>query len=275
MSETTPCEGGTMLKSADWCAESASGSTSLNCGLLDPLALCRAAEAAYREGRAPLNSVEGFIRQIIGWREYVRGFYWYTMPALAEANALAATRPLPEFFWTGATDMRCIADCIRTTREDAHAHHIQRLMVLGNFGLIAGIDPQQVADWYLAVYADAYEWVELPNVAGMVLYADGGRLATKPYAASGNYINTMSNYCGQCRYKVAEKTGPDACPFNPLYWHFMARNRRRLESNHRIGRIYATWDKMGEARQREYLEAAEAFLESLVPASPGWARYAD
>ena len=250
-------------------------STSLNCGLLDPLALCRAAEAAYREGRAPLNSVEGFIRQIIGWREYVRGFYWHTMPGLAEANALAATRPLPEFFWTGATDMRCIADCIRTTREDAHAHHIQRLMVLGNFGLIAGIDPQQVADWYLAVYADAYEWVELPNVAGMVLYADGGRLATKPYAASGNYINTMSNYCGQCRYKVAEKTGPDACPFNPLYWHFMARNRKRLESNHRIGRIYATWDKMGEARQREYLEAAEAFLESLVPASPGWARYAD
>ncbi|MFO6448512.1 cryptochrome/photolyase family protein [Erythrobacter sp. NE805] len=250
-------------------------STSMNCGLLGPMELCLRAEAEYRAGRAPLNSVEGFIRQIIGWREYVRGFYWYTMPGLAEANALNATRPLPEFFWTGATDMRCIADCVRTTSEDAHAHHIQRLMVLGNFCLIAAIDPKEVADWYLAVYADAYEWVELPNVAGMILYADGGRLATKPYAASGNYINKMSNYCGQCRYKVAEKTGPDACPFNPLYWDFMVKNRARLESNHRIGRIYATWDKMGEAKQAEYLDSARKVLESLVPASRGWARYAD
>ncbi|WP_086616932.1 cryptochrome/photolyase family protein [Erythrobacter tepidarius] len=247
-------------------------STSLNIGLLDPLELCRRAEAEYRAGRAPLNSVEGFIRQIIGWREYVRGFYWHQMPGLAKANELAAHRPLPEFFWTGATDMRCLADCIRTTREDAHAHHIQRLMVLGNFCLIAGIDPQAVADWYLAVYADAFEWVELPNVAGMVLYADGGRLATKPYAASGNYINKMSDYCGRCRYKVSQKTGPNACPFNPLYWHFMARNRSRLEGNHRIGRIYATWDRMGAARQREYLDSAEKFLDSLEPAREGWAR---
>ncbi len=247
-------------------------STSLNCGLLDPLELCHAAEAEYRAGRAPLNSVEGFIRQIIGWREYVRGFYWHQMPGLAEANALHATRPLPEFFWTGETDMRCLSDCIRTTREDAHAHHIQRLMVLGNFCLIAGIAPRDVADWYLAVYADAYEWVELPNVAGMALYADGGRLATKPYAASGNYINKMSNYCGKCRYKVAQKTGPDACPFNPLYWHFMVKNRGQLESNHRIGRIYGTWDRMAEGKRAEYLESAEAFLDSLVPASDGWAR---
>jgi len=247
-------------------------STSLNIGLLDPLELCQRAEAEYRAGRAPLNSVEGFIRQIIGWREYVRGFYWHQMPALAEANELAAHRPLPEFFWTGKTDMRCLADCIRTTREDAHAHHIQRLMVLGNFCLIAGIDPQAVADWYLAVYADAFEWVELPNVAGMVLYADGGRLATKPYAASGNYINKMSNYCSGCRYKVAQKTGPNACPFNPLYWHFMDRNRGRLESNHRIGRIYATWDRMDETKRAEYLESAENFLDSLEPAREGWAR---
>jgi len=249
-------------------------STSLNIGLLGPLELCRAAEAEYRAGRAPLNSVEGFIRQIIGWREYVRGFYWYTMPGLAEANELAALRPLPEFFWTGETDMRCLSDCIRTTREDAHAHHIQRLMVLGNFCLIAGIDPNAVQDWYLAVYADAFEWVELPNVAGMVLYADGGRLATKPYAASGNYINKMSNYCGECDYKVAQKTGPNACPFNPLYWHFMDRNRKRLESNHRIGRIFATWDRMGAAKQAEYLESAEKFLDSLEPAREGWARNA-
>jgi deoxyribodipyrimidine photolyase-related protein len=247
-------------------------STSLNIGLLDPLELCRRAEIAYKTGSAPLNSFEGFIRQIIGWREYVRGFYWYEMPRLAEANELDATRPLPDFFWTGDTDMRCLADCVRTTREDAHAHHIQRLMVLGNFCLIAGIAPRAVQEWYLAVYADAYEWVELPNVSGMVLYADGGRLATKPYAASGNYINKMSDYCGKCRYKVAQKTGPDACPFNPLYWHFMERNRARLESNHRIGRIFATWDRMGEAKQAEYLESAEKFLDSLEPASEGWAR---
>jgi deoxyribodipyrimidine photolyase-related protein len=250
-------------------------STSINLGLLDPLDLCRRAEHAYTQGRAPLNSVEGFIRQIIGWREYVRGFYWYTMPGLAEANELAATRPLPEFFWTAETDMRCLADCIRSTSEDAHAHHIQRLMVLGNFCLIAGIDPRAVQDWYLAVYADAYEWVELPNVAAMILYADGGRLATKPYAASGNYINKMSNYCKSCRYRVGQKTGDGACPFNPLYWHFMERNRDRLESNHRIGRIYATWDRMGEAKQREYLDSAQKFLDSLVPARAGWARAVD
>ncbi|KEO87671.1 deoxyribodipyrimidine photolyase [Erythrobacter sp. JL475] len=247
-------------------------STSINLGLIDPLDLCRRAEQAYEDGKAPLNSVEGFIRQIIGWREYVRGFYWLKMPGLADDNALNAARPLPEFFWTGETEMRCLADCVRTTREDAHAHHIQRLMVLGNFCLIAGIDPKAVQDWYLAVYADAFEWVELPNVAAMVLYADGGNLATKPYAASGNYINKMSDYCRNCSYKVSQKTGDGACPFNPLYWHFMDANRERLESNHRIGRIYATWDRMGEAKQREYLDSAEKFLDSLTPASKGWAR---
>jgi deoxyribodipyrimidine photolyase-related protein len=247
-------------------------STSLNLGLLDPLALCRRAERAYRDGKAPLNSVEGFIRQIIGWREYVRGFYFHQMPGLADANALGATRPLPEFYWTGKTDMACLADCVRSTRDNAHAHHIQRLMVLGNFALLAGIDPQAVEDWFLAVYADAYDWVELPNVAAMVLYADGGRLASKPYAASGNYINKMSNYCSGCRYKVSQKTGEGACPFNPLYWYFMASHRDRFERNPRIGRIYATWDRMGEAKQREYLASAEAFLDTLEPAADGWAR---
>ena len=247
-------------------------STSLNCGLLDPLELCQRAEAAYAAGDAPLNSVEGFIRQIIGWREYVRGFYWHQMPGLAEANELNATRDLPEFYWTGETDMRCMADCIRTTHDDAHAHHIQRLMVLGNFALLAGIKPQDVEDWYLAVYADAYDWVELPNVAAMVLYADGGMLASKPYAASGNYINKMSDYCKECRFSPAKKTGEGACPFNPLYWHFMDRHRERMSKNHRIGRIYATWDRMGEEKQRDYLESAEGFLEELKPASKGWAR---
>ena len=247
-------------------------STSLNLGLLDPLDLCRRAEAEYREGRAPLNSVEGFIRQIIGWREYVRGFYWHMMPGLQQANALGATRPLPEFYWTGETDMRCLADCVRSTRDNAHAHHIQRLMVLGNFALIAGIDPCAVQDWYLVVYADAYEWVELPNVAAMILYADGGKLATKPYAASGNYINKMSDYCGQCTYSPHKKTGDGACPFNALYWHFMASHREKLEANHRIGRIYGTWDRMGEEKQRDYLDSAQSFLNSLEPAAAGWAR---
>ena len=247
-------------------------STSINLGLLAPLELCRRAEQAYREGRAPLNSVEGFIRQIIGWREYVRGFYWHQMPHLQKANALNAQRGLPEFYWTGDTDMACLADCIRSTRDNAHAHHIQRLMVLGNFALLAGIDPRAVQDWYLVVYADAYERVELPNVAAMILYADGGKLASKPYAASGNYINKMSNYCAGCTYSPSKKTGEGACPFNPLYWHFMNRHRERLEKNHRIGRIYATWDRMGEERQRDYLDSAESFLETLEPAAAGWAR---
>ncbi len=248
-------------------------STSINLGLLDPLELCERAQQAYEEDNAPLNSVEGFIRQIIGWREYVRGFYWHFMPELETRNALNAQRALPQFYWTGETDMRCMADSIRSTRENAHAHHIQRLMVLGNFALLAGINPRDVQDWFLAVYADAYDWVELPNVVGMILYADGGKLATKPYAASGNYINKMSDYCTECRYSVSKKTGEGACPFNPLYWHFMDRNRDRLQSNHRIGRIYSTWDRMGEEKRCEYLDSAENFLDSLLPASKGWARY--
>ncbi|WP_299193415.1 cryptochrome/photolyase family protein [uncultured Erythrobacter sp.] len=247
-------------------------STSINLGLLDPLDLCERAEKAYQDGKAPLNSVEGFIRQIIGWREYVRGFYWHYMPGLESDNQLKAQRALPEFFWTGETDMRCLADCIRSTRENAHAHHIQRLMVLGNFCLLAGINPRDVQDWYLAVYADAYEWVELPNVSAMILFADGGNLATKPYAASGNYINKMSDYCKECSYSPAKKTGDGACPFNPLYWHFMDRHRDRLKSNHRVGRVYSTWDRMGDDKQRDYLESAQKFLDTLQPASKGWAR---
>ena len=247
-------------------------STSINLGLLDPLELCRRAEQRYKDGEAPINSVEGFIRQIIGWREYIRGFYWHEMPHLQRANALNAQRGLPEFYWTGETEMRCLADCIRSTRDNAHAHHIQRLMVLGNFALLAGINPREVQDWYLVVYADAYEWVELPNVSAMILYADGGRLATKPYAASGNYINKMSDYCKGCTYSPNKKTGEGACPFNPLYWHFMHRHRDKLESNHRIGRIYANWDRMGEDRQQEYLDSAEAFLDTLTPADAHWAR---
>lgn len=248
-------------------------STSINLGLLDPVKTCQLAAAEYAAGRAPINAVEGFIRQIIGWREYIRGMYWLEMPGLREANALEAARPLPEFYWTGETDMRCMTDCVRSTRDNAHAHHIQRLMVLGNFALIAGVRPQEVEDWFLAVYADAYEWAELPNVAGMALWADKGRLATKPYAASGNYINTMSDYCGKCSYSPSKKSGTGACPFGPLYWHFMIRNRPLLERNHRISRVYSTWDRMEETKRAAYLASAEEILAGLVPAKDGWATY--
>jgi len=248
-------------------------SPAINLGLLDPLDLCRRAEAEYRAGRAPLAAVEGFIRQLIGWREYIRGVYWLEMPGLAEDNFLGATRPLPDFYWTGETDMACLADCVRSTRENAYAHHIQRLMVLGNFALLAGIRPQEVADWFLVVYADAFDWVELPNVAGMALFADGGRLASKPYAASGAYIDRMSNYCGSCRYKVKLKAGPDACPFNALYWHFLARNADKLGRNMRLANPYATWRRMSEDKRAEYLASAEDFLGQMKPAEPGWVRH--
>jgi deoxyribodipyrimidine photolyase-related protein len=235
----------------------------LNLGLLDPIAVCRQAEAEYHAGRAPIAAVEGFVRQVIGWREYIRGMYWLDMPGLASANALNATRPLPEFWWTGETTMNCIAQTVRATRDSAYAHHIQRLMVMGNFALLAGLDPQAVAEWFLAVYADAYEWVELPNVAGMALHADGGRLASKPYAASGAYIARMSDYCSGCVHDVKAKTGANACPFNALYWHFLDRNVDRLGRNPRLAQPYATWRRMAADKRADYLASAEAFLSRL------------
>ncbi len=235
----------------------------LNCGLLDPLGVCRAAEAEYRAGRAPLNAVEGFIRQIIGWREYVRGLYWLRMPDYARSNVLAANRPLPAFYWTGKIDMACMAACIGQTLEDAYAHHIQRLMVTGNFALLAGIDPHAVHEWYLAVYADAFEWVELPNTIGMSQFADGGLLASKPYAASGNYINRMSDYCGRCRFDVKQKTGDRACPFNYLYWDFLARNVATLGRNPRLAQAYSTLAHFDADRREAIAASAARFLEAL------------
>ena len=235
----------------------------LNCGLLLPLECIEAAEQAYRDNHAPLNAVEGFIRQILGWREYIRGIYWLKMPDYAEQNFFNADRDLPDFYWTGETKMNCLRQCVSETKENAYAHHIQRLMVLGNFALISGIAPAQVNDWFLSVYADAYEWVELPNVSGMVLFADGGYLASKPYAAGGSYINKMSNYCKNCNYKAAQKNGPDACPFNYLYWDFLARNRNQLKSNHRMGMMYRTYDKMDEAKKQAIEADSQLFLEAL------------
>ncbi|WP_323796487.1 cryptochrome/photolyase family protein [Nisaea sp.] len=235
----------------------------LNAGLLDPLAVCRRVERAYLDGDVPLNAAEGFIRQIIGWREYARGIYWLKMPDYAGSNFFSATRPLPDFYWTGKTDMACLAAAIGQTREEAYAHHIQRLMVTGNFAMLAGIDPHQVHEWYLAVYADAYEWVEMPNTVGMSQFADGGLLGSKPYAASGNYINKMSDYCGNCCFDVKQKTGDGACPFNSLYWHFLDRNREKLDGNPRLGPVYRTWDRMTADKQQAYRESADAFLDAL------------
>ncbi len=240
----------------------------LNIGLLDPLAVCQAVEAEYHAGRAPLNAVEGFIRQIIGWREYVRGIYWREGPEYGHRNALDAHRPLPWFYWSAQTDMACLRACIEQTRDDAYAHHIQRLMVTGTFALIAGIDPYQVHLWYLSVYADAYEWVELPNVVGMSQYADGGLLASKPYAASGAYIDRMSDYCGTCAYSVKLKAGEKACPFNYLYWDFIARHEDRFVRNPRMAQMVRTWQKFTPERQAEVRADATRFLESLGDGTP-------
>jgi len=241
----------------------------MNAGLLDPRHVCQRAQDAWEAGHAPLNAVEGFIRQILGWREYVRGIYWWRMPAYAETNALDAHRRLPEFYWTGETDMTCLRDVIGQTRSEAYAHHIQRLMVTGNFALLAGVHPALVNEWYLVVYADAYEWVELPNVQGMTLFADGGFLATKPYAASGKYIDRMSDYCRHCRYDPKKQLTEDACPFNALYWHFIDRNRERLRGNPRMAFPLKTLDRMAPDKLAALRAHAERFLDSLTEAEPG------
>jgi len=237
----------------------------LNCGLLLPMEVCKAVEDAYHDGRRniPINAAEGFIRQVIGWREYIRRIYWLKMPDYATENHLNAKRALPDFFWDGDTDMNCMRQCITETKENAYAHHIQRLMVLGNFCLLAGIDPTFVNEWYLIVYADAYEWVEMPNVTGMVLYADGGVVASKPYAAGSNYINKMSDYCKNCKYSPSKKEGEGACPFNYLYWDFMIRNRDTLKNNHRMGMMFKTLDRMGDEKVKAIKDSAGAFLEEL------------
>lgn len=235
----------------------------LNSGLLDPMDVCEAAEAAYRDGHAPLNAVEGFIRQIIGWREYVRRIYFREGPDYPRRNALNHQRRLPDFYWTGETEMNCLSKAITQTREDAYAHHIQRLMVTGNFALLAGVNPHEVHEWYLRVYIDAYEWVEAPNVVGMSQFADGGIIASKPYVSSGSYINRMSDYCKSCRYRVQDKTGKDACPFNLLYWHFLDRHSETFAKNQRMNQIYANWRRMDEGRKQTILSEAEAFLETL------------
>jgi deoxyribodipyrimidine photolyase-related protein len=236
----------------------------LNLGLLSPLEVCQAAETAYLAGTAPLNAVEGFIRQILGWREYVRGLYWFAGPDYTARNHLAATRPLPALFWGAPTDLKCLSQAVDATRRNAMAHHIQRLMILGNFAMLVGTDPGEVHRWYLAVYADALEWVEAPNVIGMSQFADGGLMATKPYAAGGAYVNRMSDHCKSCKYDVKQRTGPKACPLNSLYWDFLARHEDTLKNNQRLWRMYDGWRRFSGDEQARIREQAAGFLTGLA-----------
>lgn len=235
----------------------------INIGLLDPLEVCEQAAEAYAAGDVPINAAEGFIRQIIGWREYMRGIYFLKGPEYVTGNALGHSRDLPELYWGGETKMRCLSKAVEQTAAEAYAHHIQRLMITGNFALLAGIDPHQVHAWYLAVYMDAFEWVEAPNTVGMSQFADGGVIASKPYVSSGAYINRMSDYCKGCAYSVSKKTGEGACPFNLLYWHFLDRHRDRFKDNARMGNMYRTWDRMDADRRATVIAEAADFLERL------------
>ncbi|MDA0313846.1 MAG: cryptochrome/photolyase family protein [Bacteroidetes bacterium] len=238
-------------------------SFSLNSKMLSPLEVIQAVEAYWREYQKEvgLAQVEGFIRQILGWREYMRGIYWAKMPEFARLNYFGHERKLPNWFWTGKTKMNCLHQSITQSLDLAYAHHIQRLMVTGNFTLLAGIHPDEVDRWYLGIYIDAIEWVEITNTRGMSQFADGGIVGTKPYVSSANYIKKQGNYCSSCAYQAEKKTGTDACPFNSLYWHFHARNRELLEKNPRIGMVYRTWDKM--SNQQELVDQAEYYLEHL------------
>lgn len=238
-------------------------SAALNIGLLDVRRLCLDVDTAWREGRVPLNAAEGFIRQLIGWREYVRGIYWLRMPEYAGLNHLGNQRALPEFYWTGHTQMRCMAQAIGQTLQLGYAHHIQRLMITGNFALLAGIVPSAICDWYLAVYMDAFDWVELPNTLGMVMHADGGYLGSKPYCASGRYIQRMSDHCKACSYRVDQVVEETACPFNALYWHFIIRHREQFADNPRLAVVYRNLDGMPVKRRDAVWARGQALLARL------------
>ena len=228
----------------------------LNLRLLNPREVVAAAVAAYHAGVAPLASVEGFVRQVLGWREYVRGIYWTRMPGYAELNALDAHEDLPAWYWSGATDMACLRDALAQTLEHGYAHHIQRLMVTGLFALLYGVEPRQVHAWYLAVYVDAVEWVELPNTLGMSQYADGGLMASKPYVATGKYIQRMSPHCRGCRYDPAQRTGDTACPFTTLYWDFLMRHEAALAANPRMSLQVKNVARLDEAQKTAVRERA-------------------
>lgn len=238
-------------------------SSYINVGLLLPIELCQMAEKAYQDGLVPLNAAEGFIRQILGWREYVRGIYWLMMPEYLSKNFLNAKRPLPWSYWGGDTKMNCIKEVVKQTKEHAYSHHIQRLMITGNFALLAGFNPLEVHEWYLSVYADAFEWVELPNTLGMALFGDGGVLASKPYCASGKYIKRMSNFCKTCYYDPEEMFGDNACPYNALYWHFLIKHQNKLSQNQRMRVIYQSLNRFSDEKVDQIMMQAKLILHKL------------
>ncbi len=235
----------------------------INIGLLSPIEVCDKVEQAYKNKKISLNTCEGFIRQIIGWREYVRLIYWHNMPEYAAKNYLDYSKKLPKFYWDANTKMNCIKSVVNFTIKFAYSHHIQRLMITGNFAALIGVKPNEIHEWYLAVYADAFEWVEMPNTIGMATFADGGIMATKPYIASGNYVNKMSNFCKNCHYKVAEKEGESACPFNYLYWNYLIKHKEKLIKIQRLNMPYNLLAKMDRKKLAKIKEDSEKFLEKL------------
>jgi deoxyribodipyrimidine photolyase-related protein len=245
-------------------------SVPLNLGVLPPLDAVRAAEAAYRSGHAPLQSAEGFIRQVIGWREYVWGTYWRRVEQWPQDNALGATLPLPEAYWGAPVGWECLDQVTAGVEADGYAHHIQRLMVLGTIGLTAGVEPWALVRWFQGSFVDGAEWVMAPNAAGMALFADGGEMMTKPYAAGGNYINRMSGYCGSCRYEPGEKQGPTACPVTALYWDFVERHADRLQANRRTQRSVGTLARMDEGTRAAVRERARVARQELLAGEPRW-----
>ena len=236
----------------------------LNAKLISPIEVVETAiEYWKKQDGIYIAQIEGFVRQIIGWREYMRGVYWAHMPDYANMNYFENNRSLPEWYWTGETKMNCMHHAIQQSLDEAYAHHIQRLMVTGNFALLAGVDPDAIDAWYLGIYIDAIEWVEITNTRGMSQFADGGIVGTKPYISSASYINKMSNYCSDCYYKCKVKTGEKACPFNSLYWHFFSTHRDKLQNNPRVAMMYRVWEKMGAEKQTDLLDQAELYLTEI------------
>lgn len=246
-------------------------SPALNLSLLSPREVCERIVSEYERGRLELSSAEGLLRQVLGWREFMRGVYWRRMPGLRVANHLNAHRPLPAFYWDSSrTRMACVSQSVQQVEETGYAHHIQRLMVLGNYALLAGISPRELSHWFWAAFVDAYEWVELPNVVGMATFGDPG-FTTKPYAASGSYIHKMSNYCEGCPYDVKQRHGAEACPFNALYWSFLDRHRAQLNQNPRLRVLYQTWDGWSAPERDAVLRSAQHHLDATAPATHSWA----
>lgn len=253
------------MQSSQWSLYHSRLSFSLNSKMISPQEVTQAVVKTWRDNpdTISLNQTEGFIRQIIGWREYMRGVYWLKMPEFEKVNFFSHKNPLPGWYWTGETKMNCLKQSIKQSLDYAYAHHIQRLMITGNFALLAGVHPNDVDAWYLGIYIDAIQWVEITNTRGMSQYADGGAIATKPYTASANYIHKMSNYCDGCSYNYKEKTSENACPFNSLYWNFHDRNRAQLGNNPRLAMGYRLWDKMAPKEKAAILEKADCYLNQI------------